>query len=55
MSDSKAIGHTEAGRAITDELVGQLAAEAERGYDVDELVGRRGRQRHCSRIGARGG
>jgi hypothetical protein len=37
-------GHTKSGTPITDELVEQLADEAERGYDVDELVARRGRR-----------
>ena len=37
-------GHTKSGQPITDELVEQLADEAERGYDVEELVARRGRR-----------
>jgi predicted HicB family RNase H-like nuclease len=44
-------GHTKSGKPITDELIEQLADEAERGYDVDELVARRGR-RGRPRIGA---
>jgi len=31
-------------RAITDHDVERLAAEAEAGYDVDELIARRGRR-----------
>lgn len=37
-------GYTKSGQPITDELVEQLADEAERGYDVEELVARRGRR-----------
>lgn len=35
-------GHTKSGKPVTDEMVEALAAEAERGYDVDEIVRRRG-------------
>ena len=35
-------GRTNSGNLVTDELIEQLAAEAERGYDVDELIARRG-------------
>jgi Ribbon-helix-helix protein, copG family len=34
-------GHTESGTPVTDELVEQLADEAERGYDVEHLIARR--------------
>ena len=34
-------GHTKSGRAITDQEVEKLAAEAEAGYDVDALIARR--------------
>ena len=37
-------GHTKSGTPITDELIEELADEAERGYDVDELVARRGKR-----------
>ena len=37
-------GHTEAGTPVTDELIEQLADEAERGYDVDAVVARRGKR-----------
>ena len=37
-------GHTQSGAPITDELVEQLADEAERGYDVDQIVARRGKR-----------
>jgi hypothetical protein len=37
-------GHTKSGPRITDEMVEQLADEAERGYDVDALVARRGKR-----------
>ena len=44
MTDKKVYGHTKSGTPITDELVEQLADEAERGYDVDELITRRGKR-----------
>ena len=44
-------GHTEAGTPVTDELVEQLADEAERGYDVDTIVARRAK-RGRPRLGA---
>lgn len=31
-------GHTESGTPIADEVVEQLADEAEAGYDVDEII-----------------
>lgn len=37
-------GHTKSGTPITDELIDQLADEAERGYDVDEIVSRRAKR-----------
>jgi CRISPR-associated endonuclease/helicase Cas3 len=37
-------GHTKSGTPITDELIEQLADEAERGYDVAELIDRRGKR-----------
>lgn len=44
-------GHTRSGRPVDDELMEQLAAEAEAGYDVDEIVSRRGK-RGRPRLGA---
>ncbi len=41
MSEPRVYGHTNAGRPITDPDVESLAAEAEAGYDVDELIARR--------------
>jgi CRISPR-associated endonuclease/helicase Cas3 len=42
----KNYGHTEAGKPITDEMIDQLAAEAELGYEPGQLsVRRRGRGR----------
>lgn len=35
-------GHTASGRPITDGLIDQLAQEAERSFDVNDLVARRG-------------
>lgn len=37
-------GHTESGLVIDDELVDDLATEAENGYDVDEIIARRGKR-----------
>jgi hypothetical protein len=38
----KDYGKTASGTPITDEHVGKLAEEAEAGYDVDEMLRRRG-------------
>jgi hypothetical protein len=38
----KVYGKTASGVPISDQLVGELAAKAEAGYDVDELLRRRG-------------
>jgi Ribbon-helix-helix protein, copG family len=38
----KDLGRTRSGEPITDELVDKLAAKAEAGFDVDELLRRRG-------------
>ena len=44
-------GHTKSGRPVDDELIEPLAREAENGYDVDEIVSRRGK-RGRPRLGA---
>ena len=44
-------GHTKSGRPVDDELIEELAHEAEDGYDVNEIVSRRGR-RGRPRLGA---
>jgi hypothetical protein len=41
MSKSK-VTRTASGKPVTDELVSQLAAKAEAGYDVEETLRRRG-------------
>lgn len=41
MSRGKTHGRTPDGKLITDELVEKLSAEAEAGYDVDEILERR--------------
>lgn len=51
MTDKKVYGHTKSGTPITDELVEQHADEAERGYDVDQLITRR-RTRGRPQLGA---
>lgn len=38
----KTYGKTASGVPVTDELVGELAEKAEAGYDVDEMLRRRG-------------
>jgi hypothetical protein len=38
----KDYGKTKSGRPITDELIAELADKAEAGYDVDEMLRRRG-------------
>ena len=39
---NKDYGRTRSGKPITDELIEQLADEAEAGFDVDEILRRRG-------------
>lgn len=41
MTEPRIYGHTAFGRPISDAEVEALAAEAEAGYDVDELLARR--------------
>jgi hypothetical protein len=41
MSEPRVYDHTGAGRPIADKDIEALAAEAEAGYDVDELIARR--------------
>jgi hypothetical protein len=38
----KNYGKTASGKPITDELIGELSKQAEAGFDVDEIVRRRG-------------
>jgi hypothetical protein len=45
-------GHTTTGTPITDELIEQFADEAERGYDVDQIIARRRDKRGRPRLGA---
>ncbi|MGQ0521203.1 MAG: CopG family transcriptional regulator [Actinomycetota bacterium] len=44
MTERNDRGHTTSGAPITDELIEELADEAERGFDVDHLLGRRGKR-----------
>jgi hypothetical protein len=44
MTKPSSHGHTDSGREITDEVVEKLAAEAKTGYDLDTLIGRRGKR-----------
>lgn len=38
----KTYGKTQSGQPITDQLIAELADKAEAGYDVDEMLRRRG-------------
>lgn len=44
MSEEHVHGHTRSGKPVTDETIDALAAEAETGYDPDNLIARRGRR-----------
>jgi hypothetical protein len=44
MTKRHAYGHTKSGQPITDEDIEKLAAEAEAGYDVDQLIARRNKR-----------
>jgi hypothetical protein len=44
-------GHTESGKALDDDAVETLADEAQAGYDVDQVLARRGK-RGRPRLGA---
>lgn len=44
MTKRRVYGHTKSGRPITDQDVEKLAAEAEAGYDVEELLARRNKR-----------
>lgn len=44
MTGRENFGHTKSGVPITDALVEELADEAERGFDVEEVLGRRGKR-----------
>jgi hypothetical protein len=42
MDKRKTYGRTRSGQVITDELVEEMVAEAEAGFDTDEMLRRRG-------------
>lgn len=44
MTSRKDYGHADSGVPITDAVVEELANEAERGFDIEEVLGRRGRR-----------
>lgn len=44
MTKRRVYGHTGSGRPITDAEVEKLAAEAEAGYDVDQLISKRNKR-----------
>lgn len=37
-------GHTKSGKPVDDDLIEKLAEEAEAGYDVEEIIARRGKR-----------
>lgn len=42
MTTEKRLGQPRSGKPITEELLNELADQAERGFDVDEIIRRRG-------------
>ena len=44
MTDPHVYGHTKTGRPITDATIDELTAEAEAGYNVEDLISRRGKR-----------
>ena len=44
MTKRRVHGHTKSGRPITDEEVDKLVAEAEAGYDPEQLIARRNKR-----------
>jgi len=44
MTEPRVYGHTKSGKPITDAGIEAVAHEAEAGYDVDELIARRGKR-----------
>lgn len=44
MTDPRIYGHTKSGQPITDADIEAMATEAEKGYDVGELIARRGKR-----------
>ncbi len=44
MTGRENLGHTKSGVPITESVVEELADEAERGFDVEEVLGRRGKR-----------
>jgi CRISPR-associated endonuclease/helicase Cas3 len=41
MTGKRVYGHTKAGEPVTDEMIEQLADEADRGYELGQLKGHR--------------
>jgi len=44
MTEPRTYGRTKSGKVVTEVDVETMAAEAEKGYDVDDLLARRGRR-----------
>ncbi|HET8621910.1 MAG TPA: CopG family transcriptional regulator [Acidimicrobiales bacterium] len=40
----RSYGHAKSGKPVDDYLIDELADEAEAGYDVDEIIARRGKR-----------
>lgn len=40
----RSYGHSKSGTPVDDDLIDDLADEAEAGYDVDEIIARRGKR-----------
>jgi len=51
MTEPRTYGRTKSGKGITEADI-EMAAEAEKGYDVDDLLARRGRRGRPPRLGA---
>lgn len=44
MNEPRSYGHTKSGVPITHEMIERLSDESEQGFDVDEIVRRRGKR-----------
>jgi len=44
MTKARTYGHTKSGKLIDEKMIESMVAEAEAGYDVDEIIARRGKR-----------
>jgi hypothetical protein len=44
MAKARTYGHTKSGKVIDEKMIESVVADAEAGYDVDELIARRGKR-----------